>query len=371
VEVTPNPGFRRTRRESLLGGDAVKWPDTYLRILKQLGTTLGPTPDGELGEIPLLDPSGMPHIDPLPEYQWIYPPVGFLPWPFGEIGNGDDFGYYWPIGRENEDPVVCMMSHDYRALNPLASSLEAAERMGTCPSELPSLLGKDRSDLEGEKQQPDVTTRLALDERSPYLLVANADVAVSHNELERAENLYLQAVNLLPEYTAAHFGLVTAYRRMRRPEQAVRWMVETIRSPACFRGASWWTETHLPIDNVNRQDFHRKCLHWLQQTRPEKAGDFKDDPLFQARHRLTFAEGVTENVDYAIYDEAIEAYVARGQPLIAVRLAMRHGELMMRETTPFRERAGFTLDGFRLRLLRLFRAANLKDRGVILERSSA
>src|SRR5262245_37502154 len=52
-------------------------------------------------------------------------PPGFLPWGRFEIGNGDVFGYYWPIGREGESPIVCLTYHDAWSAIPLSSSLES------------------------------------------------------------------------------------------------------------------------------------------------------------------------------------------------------------------------------------------------------
>lgn len=308
----------------------------------------------------------------LPDSRIIYPPVGFLPWPFCSIGNGDDYGYYWPVGREEHSPLVMMMSHDYGGLNPIASSIEALERMGDHP-DLSELLGRgetsNRSNDEQkmESERPDISARLALDEDSPFLLVANADAAVGRNEYDVAESLYLRAIELLPEYTAAHFGLVVLYRRNRRTGDALKAMIATIRCPLCFRGASFWADTYLPTDHVNRQDFHKKCFHWLQQTRSAPSHEIADDPLFQARGRLTFASGVTTNDDYLVYDEVIDAYVRLGRTIEAIQLGMRYGELMMGETTPFRERYCFTTARHRIRLRQLFHAANLADRSKLVE----
>lgn len=212
----------------------------------------------------------------------------------------------------------------------------------------------------------DVSERLKKDDRSPFLLVANADASLGRNELDQAESLYRKALDELPEYTAAHYGLVVLYRRMRRPREALHWMLETIRSPACFRGASFWADEYLPAKHVNRSDFHRKCLHWLQQAKSAEGVD-AEDPLFQARQRLTFAAGVTTNDDYLVYDEAIDAYVRHGRAIDAVKLAMRYAELMMGETTPFRERYGFTMERQRTRLQQLFKAAGLESRARLVE----
>jgi hypothetical protein len=329
-------------------------PATYLRLLERWDT------------------AAEQKVRSLPDYALVYPPVGFLPWEIGEVGNGDAYGYYWPVGQEKREPIVALMSHDCGALNPIASSIEGLAQLGSCRA-VTALLNSadaqarqdDEDDVPGKTLED--SDRLRLDDRSPYLLVANADVAVSESDLGRAESLYLAAVEMLPEYTAAHYGLALLYRRLRRPEEAVKWMLEAIRSPLAFCGASFWRETYLPPERVNRQDYRRKCLLWLQKTRPEQAGSVADDPLFRERNRLTFAYGVTTNDDFLIYDEAVEAYVEQGRAVDAIRLVMVYGELMMRETTPFRERYQFTPAAYRQRLLRLFRAAKLEERISFLE----
>jgi hypothetical protein len=272
------------------------------------------------------------------------------------LGNGDEYGYYWPLGKEATHPLVAMMSHDCGALIPVASSIEALARIGGCREVTALVSGeRDQSDDEGfEDEQTGLTLaeKLAIDPGSPHLLAANADSAMAKNELEGAEALYLRAIDMLPEYTAAHFGLAMLYRRQRKTDLAIRWILEAIRSPLCFQGASFWSETSLPL---NRADFRRKCLMWLQQARAEDAPTTATDPLFQVRDRLTFASGVKTIDDFALYDQVIDEYVACGRVQDAIRILMLVGELMMCETVSFRERAGFTLSGYRDRLLILFR----------------
>lgn len=332
----------------------MKMPAAYLKLMKPFGESADVT------------------IRPVPDYALVYPPVGFFRWPICSLGNGDDYGYYWPVGREDADPIVALMSHDCGTLNPISSSTEALAREGTS-RELTALMSQGEGQMENseedepERELPTLEDRLRLDDRSPYLLVANADVALARNDVSLAESMYLKAVELLPEYTAAHFGLAMLYRRTRRPAQAISWMLEVIRSPLSFCGASFWADTSLSPDFLNRTDYRRKCLMWLQQTRGEQAPEVEADPLFQARHRLTLAYGVTTNDDYHIYEDAIESYVNQGRITDAVRLTMTYGDLMICETTPFRERYNFTPDGFRQRLKRLFRLGNLDRRLAFLK----
>jgi hypothetical protein len=105
----------------------------------------------------------------------------------------------------------------------------------------------------------------------------------------------------------------------------------------------------------------------LQQARSDPSGLVANDPLFQARERLTFASGVTTNDDYLIYDEAVEAYMAQGKHVDGIQLAIRYGELMMGETTPFRERYSFTPIRHRARLRDLLQRAGFDQRARLLE----
>ena len=59
-------------------------------------------------------------------YSIVYPPVGFFP--FAGTGNGDYHGLYWPIGREDEAPMVAYSSHDAYALIPEHGDLDSAAR---------------------------------------------------------------------------------------------------------------------------------------------------------------------------------------------------------------------------------------------------
>jgi hypothetical protein len=54
-----------------------------------------------------------------------YPPLGFLPFLENQLGNGDYFGLYWPVGRETEEPLVVEMQHDGWSMCPAFSSLDA------------------------------------------------------------------------------------------------------------------------------------------------------------------------------------------------------------------------------------------------------
>jgi hypothetical protein len=62
------------------------------------------------------------------------PPLGFILFSEGALGNGDSFGLYWPIGKEQEEPLVAETWHDEWRVAPTYSSLRhfltALERAG-------------------------------------------------------------------------------------------------------------------------------------------------------------------------------------------------------------------------------------------------
>lgn len=283
-----------------------------------------------------------------------YPPPGYLPWNRLEVGNGDTFGFYWPIGREDAPPLVCTIEHDAWALRPLATSLAAAVRLHVAAwpdhdeewAELAEDFGVPLDDARTRPRRRDVEAERAntgagghtywgiqsadellhLDPDSPALLLARAAEHRHPQALDEAERSLLRALEILPEYTAAWWELVQLRRRRRAPAaEQLEAMVNCITSPLALG----------PAD-------HRKCLGWLQRM-PDSADPGNADPVWLRRGRLTFAEGVRENGDYDVLAECIAAYHEQGQPLRAVRLRVRFGEMMEGETGSFRERAGFTM----------------------------
>src|SRR4051794_30307798 len=58
-----------------------------------------------------------------------YPPAGYLPWNVLEVGNGDTYGFYWPLGMEDRPPIVCTLLHDAGMLLPIASGFPQSIRM--------------------------------------------------------------------------------------------------------------------------------------------------------------------------------------------------------------------------------------------------
>ncbi|WP_431113264.1 hypothetical protein [Variovorax paradoxus] len=238
-------------------------------------------------------------------YNSPYPPLGFLPCREGELGNGDFFGLYWPIGLEGKEPLVVETWHDSWQIQPTYSSL---------PSFLEAIKG-----AEDEYPEP---PSLEEDARSPRALLDKAKEKVQIQAVDDAVELLERALEVLPEYTDALCLLWSQYVRQGRVEEARAVAVKAIIAPPSFGQRAI------------------KPLKWLQ--RQNAAPELVDDPIWQGRADLKLSYGGSKaNGDYAIYRAAIQAYLRTSQFVEACTLMQTYGELMNAETISFQEREGF------------------------------
>ena len=195
----------------------------------------------------------------------VYPPPGFLRWNVLQVGNGDVYGYYWPLGRESDPPIVCTTLHDNEQVVPVASSIEGCLRLlhGT-----KRYWFDEEDDLDGEDEVQWLAGELGIDLRnvrpvalpdrggiefwgaaschellpydpdSPHLLLLAAEAAVRREDFQEAECLLHRVLTLLPEYTAALFALAQVYRRKREVARAIDAILETFTSINAFGGSS-------------------------------------------------------------------------------------------------------------------------------------
>lgn len=285
-----------------------------------------------------------------------YPPPGHLPWNILDVGNGDTYGYYWPIGREDGPPIVCTLMHDAWELLPVASSLAGCLRLllvtnhgdveqlvdtarafgveigdiaipASDRDEAPaSLDGPPWTDAVGEGIEfwgaPSAGELLRNDPDSPHLRVVAAREAVATRQLDEAEDHLRVALAGLPEYADALALLAQVYRQQQNRQRTAETLMEAITSPRCF-GAPDRT----------------KLIEWLRRL-PDDACGSCADPLWRRRHGLTFAA----------FEELIEEYHRLGMGVRAVRLRILGGEMMGRETVSSRERHDWTEAEYQSRL---------------------
>ncbi|MCS7471507.1 hypothetical protein NZK35_33075 [Stieleria sp. ICT_E10.1] len=205
---------------------------------------------------------------------------------------------------------------------------------------------------------------LTLDPDSPFRNCAVADQLIAENKLDDAESHYRKAIELLPEYGAAHFGLGYLLRRTRRQSQAAIHLRQSLICPLAFWGGCFWADHILP--GSFRPDWARKALLWLQQLKkPDES--LRDDPFIQNVPSLTFQTCVAESRDIELSIAMVEDYHRRGQFLDAILVWITVGDRAALETTSFRERYGLTARSFGSRLADLFRDAGIERRAELID----
>lgn len=240
-----------------------------------------------------------------------YPALGFCRIAEHELGNGDCFGLYWPIGREDQEPIVVETFHDEGSLRPHFSSLDrflAAAKRTEEDSDDDAIIGTPSF------HDDPLSPAACLDAARSHLKSQNAEAAIGCLET---------AVSVLPEYTEAQSLLSAQYRRVGRHQAAIKSAIQAIISPPSFGIRPTQIAT------------------WLgrQSTCPS---DLAEDPVWLHRERLTLKfGGVKENNQYEILSDAIQRYLQQSAFVPALTLMQTYTELMSNETISFRERYAF------------------------------
>lgn len=238
------------------------------------------------------------------------------------LGNGDNYGLYWPIGREEGEPLVVETVHDAGGLVPAFSSLDRFLALTS---------GLDEAD---HAEWPTFDD----DPMAPHALYQAARAALERQDFETATAHLQAAVELLPEYTAALSLLMTMYIRGGLHDDACRMGVRAVRSPPSF---GWDTDL-------------RKAWSWLSR-QSQAPADVLADAIWSRRTSLTAPPGggAKENQSYPALLGAIDAYVEAGEIVAALTLTQTYAEYMSRETGSFRERQSFQWSAHREHQLRL------------------
>jgi hypothetical protein len=235
-----------------------------------------------------------------------FPPLGFVSFAENELGNGDNFGLYWPIGKEAQEPLVVESRHDSWTMLPVFSSLRVflGLAFGADDWVSPPTIGQDAA--------------------SPFACFTAGRDALARNAAEEAVSFFQKAVVALPEYGDAQWALSRQLARVGRTGDAVESALLAALAPPSWGGASV------------------QALSWLKRKQvghPERAAD----PLWLRRQELDYTfGGAKENEDYRVLREVIDAYVEQGDGFRASLLLQTYGELLHRETVSFQERHGFS-----------------------------
>jgi tetratricopeptide (TPR) repeat protein len=265
-----------------------------------------------------------------------YPPLGFYAIAEHQLGNGDIFGLYWPIGREDHDPIVAETYHDQWSVTPQFSSLERF-----------LALAGDDDDAFVE------TPALSEDSQSPVACLNAARESLKLQNVDRGIDHLKAALSVLPEYTDAQSLLCAQYRRIDQRDAAIKSALLAIISPPSFGIVP------------------SQLLAWLASQSTHDS-EIQTDPIWINRKRLTLKfGGVKENDDYRILEDAINQYLDLSGFIPAMTLMQTYAELMYRETVSFRERNRFDVRDY-LRWQREVAATRYgKSRSLVLPNSDS
>jgi len=241
-----------------------------------------------------------------------YPPAGFTLLPGADFGNGDFYGMHWPLGRENQEPIVCETMHDEWGIAPVfadvAGFADWLEANDGEPGDLPV---------------PDDAFAPALFEQ------ARAHFAAGR--VEEAIEAARRACQSLPDVSEYQTLLARALQRAGRHEEAVRAALAAFHSP--------WS-------------FGRPGEPVLRLLRSARVGF--DDPVLRRAGDLTLVFGGTKlNPEYDRLRACIDEYLEAGQALEGLCLLQNFAYVMGGETVSFQQRYGFALEAWRTDFSRL------------------
>jgi hypothetical protein len=233
---------------------------------------------------------------------------GFIEWEVFECGNGDYFGFYWKIGAEDQNPIVCALHHDDWELMPWASSLERFFRIATAnevhkitpfaenfwvnKEELQEILeGLNHQDIYDNcftvRTLEDILT---IDNHSPICLKYLGDQYREEKNISAAIEYYRRALFVLPEYGDASFALAKIYRSQRDQHLAIPHFIDAFTAPFYFS---------------KDKD---KILHLLKGYNDDSLYDMKD-PLWKRRHLIKLDEEEKHPSFHHLLNEIIDEYI--------------------------------------------------------------
>lgn len=238
-----------------------------------------------------------------------YLPLGFLPFAEYQLGNGDYFGLYWPIGRESDPPIVAETFHDEGVLVPAYSSLQR----------FLALAGDEGDD---HPEPPDHHA----DPLSPLACYQQARACLQEQRVEPATALLRQAVTVLPEYTAALALLATQCLRQGDEDEACRFAARALISPPSFGADATVT----------------RMAAWFSQL-DRGPQDLIMEPIWRERAQLASipSGGHKDGGAYHLLRDLIQEYLLEGETVTALTLMQTYGEYMNAETVSFQQRHGY------------------------------
>ena len=234
-----------------------------------------------------------------------YPSLGFVPITEADLGNGDYYGLYWPLGRENEEPIICDMLHDEWSLQLAFSSTDKFIEY------------LDLNEwFRGENEVSD-------EDFAPFYYMKARDF-LSKNNIDEAINYLKLAIKSFPEDCEYWFSLSSQLRRTGNIEESVKSAVNAFVGNWVFS---------LPPQGV---------LRMLQNNTAKEI--LPNDPIIKRASNITMSfGGEKENNNYPLLKECIEEYFEQGESIKRLSLYQNYAYMMYSETKAFQERYNFNL----------------------------
>ncbi|MFM2478636.1 tetratricopeptide repeat-containing protein [Celerinatantimonas sp. MCCC 1A17872] len=237
-----------------------------------------------------------------------YPPLGFIAVADAELGNGDYFGLYWPLGKENSEPVVCDMIHDESMLSLEFSNVDVFVKW------------LELNDYERDEQEVD-------DDACASTIFHKAQQLYRNNSVEPAIELLEQACHCFGEISEYWFALATQSRRIGNDERAAQAALKAFQ-------ANWMFGC--PEQGVIAMLKNPRYQEYLQ-----------GDPVISRMAQMEFDfGGQKHNPIYPLLKECVNDYFNANQPVQALLLYQNYAYMMRAETSSFQERYEFDLSSW-------------------------
>jgi tetratricopeptide (TPR) repeat protein len=257
------------------------------------------------------------NFDRILDWGYPYPPTSFTPILEHQLGNGDMFGLYWPVGKEDEDPLVLEMRHDSFEMSPQFSSLD-------CFIAGSKSLGDDDDFLHATQEN---------DKKSPVVLLTKAKELLANGEVDLGIELLKLAINVLPEYTQALCLLALMYRRQKKDDLAMESALKAFMCSPSF-------------GQIDQQLWQWFCK---QSNAPDTVAN---DPLWKHRHEISWVFGNEKKNDtYLVLQKVMDEYLSKDMIIEWFLMSQTYSEYMYRETSSFQERYSFDSKAWRLNQL--------------------
>lgn len=239
-----------------------------------------------------------------------FPVNGFLPLFETDFGNGDYYGLYWPIGRENETPIVCELFHDEWRLTPVFSNA--------------LMLSQWLEQSESDQYSHEIVCNDAMFAGN---LFQQSLLLRQEQKVEEAIHYCKMACNAFPESSEYWLTLANLYQQSKNPVLSIKSALNAYLSLWGFG---------IPNDKV---------LYFLKQGM--NFNEFSSDPVIKrvadGSLNLNFG-GAKTNQNYTLMQECIAEYFMQNQPISALKLLQNYAYAMYAETSAFQERYEFDIE---------------------------